>query len=96
MNGARQRARRAAKWRASCSSRPEVRNAFNAELIADLHDAFAHPRGRSHRKRSAQLSWREGAAFWLAADAAWMRASVALSVQDNEALCMSHGRRARA
>ena len=66
-------------------SRPEVRNAFNAELIADLHDAFATLAVEPPEALRAVVLAGEGAAFCAGADVAWMRASVALSVEDNEA-----------
>ena len=66
-------------------SRPEVRNAFNAELIADLHDAFTTLAVEPPEALRAVVLAGEGAAFCAGADVAWMRASAALSVEDNEA-----------
>jgi methylglutaconyl-CoA hydratase len=66
-------------------SRPEVRNAFNAELIADLHDAFRTLASEPPEALRAVVLAGEGAAFCAGADVAWMRASAALSVEDNEA-----------
>ncbi len=66
-------------------SRPEVRNAFNAELIADLHDAFTTLAAEPPEALRAVVLAGEGAAFCAGADIGWMRASVALSVEDNEA-----------
>ena len=66
-------------------ARPEVRNAFNAELIADLHDAFITLAAEPHDTLRAVVLAGEGAAFCAGADVGWMRASVALSVEDNEA-----------
>ena len=66
-------------------SRPEVRNAFNAELIADLHDAFVTLASEPPEALRAVVLAGEGAAFCAGADVTWMRASVALSVEDNEA-----------
>jgi len=66
-------------------SRPEVRNAFNAELIADLHDAFGMLASEPPAALRAIVLAGEGAAFCAGADVAWMRASAALSVDDNEA-----------
>jgi methylglutaconyl-CoA hydratase len=66
-------------------ARPEVRNAFNGELIADLHDAFATLASESPEDLRAVVLAGEGAAFCAGADVAWMRASTALSVEDNEA-----------
>ena len=66
-------------------ARPEVRNAFNAELIADLHDAFTRLATEPPESLRAVVLAGEGAAFCAGADVAWMRASAALSVEDNEA-----------
>jgi methylglutaconyl-CoA hydratase len=66
-------------------ARPDVRNAFNAELIADLHDAFSTLADEPPESLRAVVLAGEGAAFCAGADASWMRASVALSVDDNEA-----------
>ena len=66
-------------------ARPEVRNAFNAELIADLHDAFATLAVEPPEALRAVVLAGEGAAFCAGADVAWMRASLALSVEENEA-----------
>jgi methylglutaconyl-CoA hydratase len=66
-------------------SRPDVRNAFNAELIADLHDAFTTLASEPPDALRAVVLAGEGAVFCAGADVTWMRASVALSVEDNEA-----------
>ena len=66
-------------------ARPEVRNAFNAELIADLHDAFTTLGSEPPEGLRAVVLAGEGAAFCAGADVAWMRASAALSVDDNQA-----------
>jgi methylglutaconyl-CoA hydratase len=66
-------------------SRPDLRNAFNAELIADLHDAFGTLATDPPEALRAIVLAGEGAAFCAGADVAWMRASAALSVDDNEA-----------
>jgi methylglutaconyl-CoA hydratase len=66
-------------------SRPEVRNAFNSELIGDLHDAFAGLAGEPPSTLRAVVLAGDGPAFCAGADVAWMRASLALSVEDNEA-----------
>jgi methylglutaconyl-CoA hydratase len=66
-------------------SRPEVRNAFNGELIGDLHDAFAGLADEPPATLRAVVLAGDGPAFCAGADIAWMRASLALSVEDNEA-----------
>jgi methylglutaconyl-CoA hydratase len=66
-------------------SRPEVRNAFNAELIGDLHDAFAGLADEPPFALRAVVLAGDGPAFCAGADVGWMRASLSLSVEDNEA-----------
>jgi methylglutaconyl-CoA hydratase len=61
-------------------ARPERRNAFDADLIGDLQQAFIDV-GRS---RAVVLAG-EGASFCAGADVEWMRASVALSFDENVA-----------
>ena len=56
-------------------ARPEVRNAFNAELIADLHDAFTSLAAEPAESLRAVVLAGEGAAFCAGADVAWMQAS---------------------
>ena len=60
--------------------RPERRNAFDAELIADLTDAFADVGDA----RCVVLAG-DGKSFSAGADADWMRASVGLSFDENVA-----------
>jgi enoyl-CoA hydratase/carnithine racemase len=59
-------------------SRPERRNAFNAQLIAELTDAFADVGDA----RAVVLSG-EGESFCAGADIDWMRASVDLTYEQN-------------
>jgi methylglutaconyl-CoA hydratase len=66
-------------------SRPGVRNALNAELIGDLHDAFVTLGDEPPEGLRAVVLAGDGPAFCAGADVAWMRASLALSVEDNEA-----------
>ncbi len=61
-------------------ARPERRNAFDADLIGELQQAFIDV-GRS---RAVVLAG-EGASFCAGADVEWMRASVALSFDENVA-----------
>ena len=66
-------------------ARPEVRNAFNAELIAELawtFEAFAEE--PPDRLRAVLLAG-EGKAFCAGADIEWQRASIGLSMEENEA-----------
>lgn len=60
-------------------ARPEVRNAFDAALIAELAEAFVDV----GRARAVILAG-EGPSFCAGADVEWMRASIGLSVEDNE------------
>jgi methylglutaconyl-CoA hydratase len=59
-------------------ARPERRNAFDAALIARLHDAFADVGDA----RAVVLTG-EGASFCAGADVEWQRASVELSLEEN-------------
>ena len=62
-------------------NRPDVRNAFNAELIAALRDAFA-ALAADDGIRSIVLAG-EGKTFSGGADIAWMRAALDLSEAEN-------------
>jgi methylglutaconyl-CoA hydratase len=59
-------------------ARPERRNAFDAELIAELTEAF----GNVGDERIVLLAG-EGSSFSAGADVEWMRASVELDYEDN-------------
>jgi methylglutaconyl-CoA hydratase len=59
-------------------ARPERRNAFDAELIAELTDAF----GRVGDARAVVLAG-EGPSFSAGADVEWMRDSIELSYEEN-------------
>jgi methylglutaconyl-CoA hydratase len=61
--------------------RPEVRNAFNAELIAELDVTFG-ALGADHDVRAIVLSG-NGKTFCGGADVNWMRASLELSFEAN-------------
>lgn len=65
--------------------RPEVRNAFNAELISQLGDAFAELADEPPDRLRAVVLAGAGPAFCAGADVGWMRASLDLSVAQNEA-----------
>lgn len=65
-------------------SRPDVHNAFDAALIAELRLAFAAlAREEPTRLRAVVLAG-EGPSFCAGADVSWMRAALALDVEGNE------------
>lgn len=65
-------------------TRPEVRNAFNAELIGALRDTFRRLASeRASRLRVVVLAG-EGRSFSAGADIAWQRAALSLSTEENE------------
>jgi methylglutaconyl-CoA hydratase len=64
-------------------ARPEVRNAFNAELIRELRDAFARL-SDAQSIRAVVLSG-EGKSFCGGADVNWMRGALDLSYDENVA-----------
>ena len=70
-------------------NRPEVRNAFNAELIAELHRCFT-TLGADEQTRVIVLAG-AGPVFSAGADLNWMRASLEFSREENiaDALRMS-------
>jgi enoyl-CoA hydratase/carnithine racemase len=59
-------------------ARPERRNAFDAELIRELHDAFADV-GDAH----AVVLAGDGPTFCAGADVNWQRSSIDLSYEEN-------------
>jgi len=61
--------------------RPDVRNAFNAELIAALHETFVHL-GNDAGVRSIVLTG-AGTTFSGGADIGWMRDALALGEDEN-------------
>jgi methylglutaconyl-CoA hydratase len=66
-------------------ARPQVRNAFNAELIAELawtFEAFAEEPAEGLR---AVVLAGDGEVFCAGADIEWQRASIGLSMEENEA-----------
>ena len=66
-------------------TRPEVRNAFNAELIAALRDAFVGLAAEPPDRLRAVVLSGEGRTFSAGADISWQRAAMALSIEENEA-----------
>lgn len=65
-------------------ARPEVRNAFNAELIDELATAFAALAGEAPASLRGVVLAGDGVTFSAGADVAWMRDAIGLSVEDNE------------
>ena len=65
-------------------SRPAVRNAFDASLIAELRAAFAALERDSPTELRAVVLAGEGETFCAGADIDWMRAAMALDVEGNE------------
>lgn len=65
-------------------ARPEVRNAFNATLIAELRATFEDLSTEPATELRAVVLAGEGRTFCAGADVDWMRAAVTLGVEDNE------------
>jgi methylglutaconyl-CoA hydratase len=65
--------------------RPEVRNAFNAELITALRDAFRRLGGEGPEALRVVVLAGEGQVFCAGADIEWQRAARSLSREDNKA-----------
>ena len=65
-------------------TRPEVHNAFDASLIADLRAAFAALAREDAGHLRAVVLAGAGPSFCAGADIAWMRAAVELGVEGNE------------
>ena len=65
-------------------NRPEVRNAFNAELIAALRSTFDALAGEPSGDLRGVVLGGEGPVFCAGADVEWMRSSRGLSLDDNE------------
>jgi methylglutaconyl-CoA hydratase len=72
-------------------NRPEVHNAFNRDLIDELHTAFEAIRDAVGKARAVVLSG-AGPSFCAGADVGWMRASVEFTEEENvaDALRMAH------
>lgn len=66
-------------------NRPEVRNAFNAELIATLAGTFEAFAEEPVEGLRAVVLAGVGAVFCAGADIEWQRASIGLSAEENEA-----------
>ncbi len=65
-------------------SRPEVHNAFDASLIADLRSAFAALGREEPTALRAVVLAGDGPSFCAGADVAWMRAALSLDTEANE------------
>jgi methylglutaconyl-CoA hydratase len=65
-------------------ARPEVRNAFNAELIEELTTMFTALAALSPEALRGVVLAGEGPTFSAGADVEWMRAAVGLSLEANE------------
>jgi methylglutaconyl-CoA hydratase len=65
-------------------ARPNVRNAFDASLIAELRATFAAFERESPTELRAVVLAGEGETFCAGADIDWMRAAMALDVEGNE------------
>jgi methylglutaconyl-CoA hydratase len=64
--------------------RPEVRNAFNAAVIAELRAVFEALATEPPDALRGVVLAGDGPAFCAGADVEWMRAAIGLSVDDNE------------
>jgi len=65
-------------------SRPDVHNAFDAALIADLRTTFATLAREEPAHLRAVVLAGDGPSFCAGADLAWMRAAMALDTEGNE------------
>ena len=65
-------------------SRPDVHNAFDAALIADLRTTFATLAREEPPHLRAVVLAGDGPSFCAGADLAWMRAAMALDTEGNE------------
>jgi methylglutaconyl-CoA hydratase len=65
-------------------TRPDVHNAFNASLIADLRGAFAALAREGPTELRVVILAGAGATFCAGADIDWMRAATQLDVEGNE------------
>jgi methylglutaconyl-CoA hydratase len=65
-------------------ARPEVHNAFDASLIAELRTTFTALARESPAELRAVVLAGDGSTFCAGADVSWMRAAIALDVEGNE------------
>lgn len=66
-------------------ARPEVRNAFNAELIAAITEAFTSLADEPAQALRAVVLAGDGSVFCAGADVAWLRAATDMDLDANEA-----------
>lgn len=66
-------------------ARPEVRNAFNAQLIGELHAAFSELSSEPPDRLRAVVLAGDGPVFSAGADVAWQRDAMGLGLADNQA-----------
>lgn len=64
--------------------RPDVRNAFNAELIGDLRATFDALAGEGPEALRGVVLAGSGSVFCAGADVDWMRSAIGLGIEDNE------------
>lgn len=83
MNGAVEVTRAGAFARVTLA-RPDVRNAFNAAMIAELHEAFETLADAPADELRGVVLAGAGSVFCAGADAEWMRSAIGLSRDDNE------------
>ncbi len=65
-------------------ARPEIHNAFDASLIAELRTAFAMLAREAPTELRAVVLAGDGPSFCAGADLAWMRAAISLDTEGNE------------
>lgn len=65
-------------------ARPDVHNAFDAALIAELRSAFAVLARETAAQLRVVVLAGDGPSFCAGADVSWMRAAMALDVEGNE------------
>jgi methylglutaconyl-CoA hydratase len=65
-------------------TRPEVHNAFDASLIAELRATFASLAREDATALRVVVLAGDGPSFCAGADVAWMRAAMSLDIEDNE------------
>ena len=65
-------------------TRPDVHNAFNAELIGELRQTFKRLSDEPPEKLRGVVLAGDGPSFCAGADVTWMRASLGLSKEQNE------------